>query len=215
MLSSYNIEPKCTTVKNLTANELVERLHSMLEDQLCTKILDEDFVGKVDYLIQIALFANQVTTPSNCAYLPSQLAYGVDMIFRQKIQINWVALKQARQLQVVANNAKENKKRLDHIYKVDDLILIIKKPYELAKAGKITLGPYWILKLYKNGTVKIQCGSFTDILSIRRIMPYYTRNRQLILKSFEDSKAMGEYMLPIFLTFGNLVSGFISLVSNS
>jgi hypothetical protein len=35
------------------------------------------------------------------------------------------------------------------------------------------------------------------------------------LKSFEDSKAMGGYMLPIFLTFGNLISGFISLVSNS
>ncbi len=76
---------------------------------------------------------------------------------------------------------KENKKRPGHIYKVDNLIFIVKKPYELVKAGKITLptyskGPYRILKLYKNGTVKIQCGSFTDILSIRRIMPYYTRN---------------------------------------
>jgi transposase InsO family protein len=58
MLSSYNIEPKCATVKNPTANSLVERLHSTLEDQLRTKILGEDFVGKVDYLIQIVLFAN-------------------------------------------------------------------------------------------------------------------------------------------------------------
>jgi hypothetical protein len=103
------------------------------------------------------------------------------MIFRQKILIDWVALKQVRQLQAVANNAKENKKRLGHIYKVDDLVLIIKKPYELAKAGKISLptyskGPYKILKLSKNGTVKIQCGSFTDTSSICRIMPYYMRN---------------------------------------
>jgi hypothetical protein len=180
MLSSYNIEPKCTTIKNPTANVLVERLHSTLEDQLQTKILGKDFVSEADYLIQIALFANQVTTPSNCTYSPSQLAYGVDMIFRQKI-IDWVALKQVHQLQAVANNAKENKKRLGHIYKVDNLILIVKKPYELAKAGKITSptyskGPYRILKLYKNGTVKIQCRSFTDILSIRHIMPYYSRN---------------------------------------
>ena len=109
MLSSYNIEPKCTTVKNPTANLLVERLHSTLEDQLRTKILGEDFVGEVDYLIQIALFANRATTPSNCAYSPSQLTYGVDMIFRQKILIDWVALKQVRQLQAVANNAKERK----------------------------------------------------------------------------------------------------------
>jgi hypothetical protein len=47
-----------------------------------------------------------------------------------------------------------------------------------------------------------------DLLSINR-------NWQPTLKSFEDSKAMGEYMLPMFLTFGNLISGFISLVSNS
>ncbi len=60
------------------------------------QILCKDFVGKVDYLIQIALFANQATTPSNCTYLPSQLAYGVDMIFSPMILINWVALKQVR-----------------------------------------------------------------------------------------------------------------------
>jgi hypothetical protein len=89
-----DIEPKCTTVKNPTANALVECLHSTLEDQLRTKILGKDFVGKVDYLIQIALFANRATTPSNCAYSPSQLTYGVDMIFRQRILIDWVALKQ-------------------------------------------------------------------------------------------------------------------------
>jgi hypothetical protein len=34
MLSTYNIEPKCTTVKNPFANALVECLHSTLEDQL-------------------------------------------------------------------------------------------------------------------------------------------------------------------------------------
>jgi hypothetical protein len=143
------------------------------------------------------------------------------MIFRQKILINWVALKQVHQLQAVANNAKENKKRLGHIYKVDDLVLIVKKPYELVKAGKISLptyskGPYKILKLYKNGTFRIQHGSFTDILSIRRIMHYYMRNCQSTMKSFEDSKAMGEYMLPIFLLiFANPLSGSSSLVINS
>ncbi len=34
MLSSYNIEAKQTTVKNPTANSLVKRIHSTLEDQL-------------------------------------------------------------------------------------------------------------------------------------------------------------------------------------
>jgi hypothetical protein len=65
--------------------------------------LGEDYIGEVDYLIQIALFANRATTPSNCAYSPSQLTYGVDMIFRQKIVINWVALKAVCQNQAIAN----------------------------------------------------------------------------------------------------------------
>jgi hypothetical protein len=96
MLSSCNIEQKCTTVKNPTASALVECLHSTFEDQLQTKILGKDFVREVDYLILIALLSNRVTTSSNCAYSPSQLAYGVDMIFRQKVLIDWVALKQVR-----------------------------------------------------------------------------------------------------------------------
>jgi hypothetical protein len=137
--------------------------------------IGKDFVHEVDYLIQITLFANRVTTPSNCAYSPSQLACGVDMIFRQKILIDWIALKQVRCLQAVANNAKENKKWLGHIYKVDDLVLIVKKPYELAKADKISLptyskGPYKIIKLYMNGMVKIQRGSFLRIIYLSTIL---------------------------------------------
>ncbi len=53
------------------------------------------------------------------------------MFFHQQIHIYWLALKEKCQKQSMANNAKENKKQLEHTYKVNDLVLILKKPYEM------------------------------------------------------------------------------------
>jgi hypothetical protein len=147
-------------VKNPTANSLVERIHSTLKDQLHTKIFGDNYIGEVNYLLQIALFMIRAAMPSNCAYSPSQLANGVYMIFHQQIHIDWLALKAKCQKQSMANNEKENKKQLEHTYKVNDLVLILKKPYEMDKAAKISLptynkGPYRILEVFNNGTVKI------------------------------------------------------------
>ena len=107
---------------------------------------------------------------------PSQLAYGVDMFFHQQIHINWLALKAKCQKQSMVNNAKENKKRLEHTYKVNDPVLILKKPYEMNKASKISSptynkGPYRILEVFNNGTIKILRGAYTDIINIRRLIP--------------------------------------------
>jgi hypothetical protein len=71
-----------------------------------------------------------------------------------------LALKEKRQKQSMANNVKENKKHLDHTYKVNDLVLIPKKPYEMSKGAKISSptykeGPYRILEVLNNGSVKI------------------------------------------------------------
>ncbi len=102
------------------------------------------------------------------------------MFFCQQIHIDWLALKAKRQKQSMANNAGENKKQLEHTYKVNDLVLILKKPYEMNKAAKISLptyneGPYTILEVFNNGTVKILRGAYTDIINIRRLIPYYKK----------------------------------------
>jgi hypothetical protein len=118
--------------------------------------------------------------PSNCAYSPSQLAYGVDIICCQQIHINWLELKAKCQKQSIANNAKENKKQLEHTYKVNNLVLILKKSYEMVKVAKISLptyskGPFRILEVFYNGAVKILRGAYTDIINIRCLIPYYKK----------------------------------------
>jgi hypothetical protein len=44
---------------------------------------------------------------------PSQLTFGMEMIFQQKVKIDWQLLKEQCH-QAIANNAKENKTRIQH-----------------------------------------------------------------------------------------------------
>ena len=98
------------------------------------------------------------------------------MIFRQKIIVDWEELKQLRKKQHIANNIKENRNRREHKYKTGDLVLIIMKSYERAKKPKISEfaeGPYKVLRVHKNGTLRIQRGDFEETVHIRRLRPYY------------------------------------------
>ena len=104
------------------------------------------------------------------------------MIFRQKVLIDWECLKASRDKQALQNNAKENRKRLEHEYKVGDKVLIVLKPYERRNNPKIsaptsTEGPHTILAVYANGNVKLQRGAYTEVMNIRRIMPYNSREQ--------------------------------------
>ena len=66
----------------------------------------------------------------------------------------------------------ENAKRVAHHYKVGDLVLLwkgtenkYKTPYQ---------GPFDILQVYDNGTVRLKVGAVEDTYNIRRLTPYTT-----------------------------------------
>ena len=179
MLVSYDIKSKPTTVKNPTAQSLIERLHLTMGDQLRTAIYDIDnWHEDVNYLIQAVAWAIRTTVPSNIPYSPGQLTFGMDMIFRQKTAIDWQLLKHQRRKQHRENNAKENKTHISHEYQVGDLVLIVEKPYERAKKSKLSSpseGPYKILSVYSNGNVCIRRGNYEEDISIRCLRPYHPR----------------------------------------
>ncbi len=94
--------------------------------------------------------------------------------------IDWERVKSVRLRDAIDNNKKENKKRLEHEYKVRDKVLLVFKNYELHNNLKISpstyaRGPFTIIKVIANGTVKIQCGTFEDTVSIHRITPFHPR----------------------------------------
>jgi hypothetical protein len=103
----------------------------------------------------------------------------MDMIFRQQAKIDWQLLKRQRCLQAITNNKKENKNRKAHEYKIGDLVLIVQKPYEHKRKAKLsspTKGPFPILQVHSNGSVRIQQGNFEEDISIRCLYPYYPSN---------------------------------------
>jgi hypothetical protein len=65
----------------------------------------------------------------------------------------------------------ENKNRVDHDYKIGDKVLLYRDGI-LRKAESPTEGPYNIIEVYSNGTVKIQRGIVQERLNIRRIKPF-------------------------------------------
>jgi hypothetical protein len=69
---------------------------------------------------QLLQYALQYLPTSHTAQSPSQLVFGMDMVMQQPINVDWNKLKQQRTQQAIANNAKENKNRLEHEYKVGD-----------------------------------------------------------------------------------------------
>ena len=96
LLASYGITSKPTTVKNPTANAIVERIQGTLGEQLRSTIFESDWEEDVDTLIQACAYALRTTAPSNEPYSPAQLTFGCDMLFRRKIIIDWERLKAIR-----------------------------------------------------------------------------------------------------------------------
>jgi hypothetical protein len=81
MLDSYGIESKPTTIKNPTANAIVERIHGTFGEQLRATVFGADWSNNVDMLIQTCAFALRAASPARGTYLPAQLALGYDLIF--------------------------------------------------------------------------------------------------------------------------------------
>ena len=69
-------------------------------------------------------------------------------------------------------NLRENSKRVDYDYQIDDKVYIIKDGiYQKLEAPK--LGPFVITDVYTNGTVRIQRGNVNERINIRRLEPHF------------------------------------------
>ena len=97
LLAKYNCVSMPTTIKNPQANAVVERMHLTFANNVRTKVFDIDtWEQDTDNLVQSCAYALRSTVPSNSHYAPGTLVFGMDMIFRQKIIVDWEELKKLR-----------------------------------------------------------------------------------------------------------------------
>ena len=96
------------------------------------------------------------------------------MIFNTKFIADWNAIKKNKQDLIVANNCKENMKRIKYKYEVNQKVLVEKR--QPNKMSAHFEGPYKIMQVSTNGTVVIchatKNGAVLECINIRRIQPY-------------------------------------------
>jgi transposase InsO family protein len=175
LCDSYRIKQKPTTVKNPQANAILERIHGVFGDMMRTSNLDmADTVTSemVDDFITNAAWAVRSTHHTVLRSTPGAAIFGRDMLFDIPYIADWKAIGQRRQQLVDQNTAQENAKRVDFDYQVGQKVML-RQDGTLRKAADRYIGPFAITQVHTNGTIRIQRGSWSERLNIRRVTPYY------------------------------------------
>jgi hypothetical protein len=124
---TYGIKRKPTTVKNPQANEILECLHQVLAQMLCTAELD---MAKTVTPNDVNVFLDNVEWAicSTCHTVfkatPGTAIIGRNMLFDIPFIADWNKIGDYRQHQTVLNTARENSKQVDYDYKVGDKVLL-------------------------------------------------------------------------------------------
>ena len=173
MLESHGVTAAPTTVKNPQAN-YVERVHQTLGNVTRTKALDKYKFDEEDPWSDIlahAAWALRSAVHSLHDATPAQLIFGRDMIYDLAFKPSWDALLQNRRTARLKDNERENKNRVNCHCQVGDKVLINRDVIQRKLLPKRD-GPYEVVRIYDNGTIKLRKGIFVQRVNVRRLVPY-------------------------------------------
>ena len=123
-----------TTVKNPTANSVVERVHLTMGDMLRTKSFQANdtwtWHDEIDSILQSIAWAIHSTINASIKRSPGQLVFSRDMIMPLNINTNWNDLRAMRKRIALANNVRENATHISHEYEIGQKVIRILTPHE-------------------------------------------------------------------------------------
>ena len=175
LCDSYGLKRKPTTIKNPQANAILERVHAVLGDMMRTSNLDMSdtcTASDIDEFLTNAAWAIRSTYHTALRSSPGAAVFGRDMLFDIPYLADWTEIGKRRQLLVNQDCEKKNSRRIDFDYAVGQKVLL-RKDGILRKAEDKNDGPYIITQVHTNGTVRIQRGTISERLKIRRLLPYF------------------------------------------
>ena len=173
-IANYGLEKHPTTAYNPQANGIIERVHQVITDMLRTFELEEQDLDEKDPwtpFLQAACFAIRSTYHTTLGATPAQLVFGRDMILPKKFKADWAAIQERRQQQILRDNTRENSKRIPHEYNIGDKVSKT-RPGIQPKLRRKRDGPYEVIAVYNNGTLRIRRGAVTERVNIRRLTPF-------------------------------------------
>lgn len=175
MCDNYGLKEKPSTAYNPQSNGIIERVHQVLNDALCTFELESRELNEDDpwtEFLSAAAFAIRSTYHTTLEATLAQLVFNRDMILPVQFRTDWTRLKNNGQTVMNRNNTRENRSRIQHDYQVSDKILL-RIPGILRKLSTPRTGPFEITRVYTNGTIHIQRGSVTERINIRHVDPFF------------------------------------------
>jgi hypothetical protein len=125
----------------------------------------------IDTFIDNAAWAIRSTYHTVLKASPGAAIFGRDMLFDVPFIADWNKIGEYRQRQTDLGNERENKTRVDYDYKVGEKVLI-RKDGILRKAESKWTEPWTITTVHTNGTIRIQCGTKSERINIRRVTPF-------------------------------------------
>jgi hypothetical protein len=94
------------------------------------------------------------------------------MLFDILFVADWHKIGERRQSLTDRGNQRNKAKRIDYNYKVGDKVLLINKGILREVESAYGKEPWTITTVHTNGTIRIQRGTNTERLSIRRVEPF-------------------------------------------
>ena len=160
---NYGILSMPTTVKNLRANNPVERLYLLMGDMLRTSqsFIVECWIDEQKIALQAVTWAIRSTIHSTSNDITVELVFGRDVVIQTKILVDWKRVVINKEAIVKKGLIRENKKRIDHTYQVGNYILIkLDRTKQKQNLNAPYTDPYQLLKVYNNDTVKNNRGVY-------------------------------------------------------
>ena len=103
LLSRYGIKDVCTAVRNPQANAICERMHQTIW----------------------CMHAMRCSVSAPIGTTPGAMVFGRDMIMDVPLLANLAAIRDGRQQMIDENLIKQNKKRIEHHFRVGDFVMQI------------------------------------------------------------------------------------------
>ena len=139
--------------------------HGLDMYQTITGTMITDFI--VDVAWAICSTYHTVLKPT-----PGAAIFDRDMLFDITYIADWNGIGRRRQEKVNKDNDCEDLAQLPFDYAIGGKVLIRK--YGILRKVEIKYeGPYTITQVHRNGTLRIQRGSVSERLNIRRLTPYF------------------------------------------
>jgi hypothetical protein len=175
LCETYGIKRKPTMIKNPQANAILERLHQVLGQMLCTSELNmaETITpDDVDDFLDNAAWAICSTYHTVLKASPGAAIFGCDMLFDIPFIADWNKIGDYRQRQTDLNTAHINSKQVNYDYKVGNKVLVTQEGLLRKAEGPYSKEPWTITTVHTNGTIRIQCGTQSERINIRRVIPF-------------------------------------------